>query len=113
VVAGRSGARTNGGDVVAGTLKVDTSTVREAGRQIEFVAREFDSAERIADDYAERAGHPDVAHELQRFADTWDDHRKDLLEAIGGLGEAAIACADAYEQTEAELTKALRETAEL
>jgi hypothetical protein len=85
-------------------LKVSTADLRAAGAYLLAVYREFSAAGKIADTGAEA-----VAHDrLRDFAANWDDRRDEICASINGLGEAAEAAAEVYEEIERELVRALR-----
>lgn len=88
-------------------LRIDTATLRKAGRSLRTVHQEFDKA----DDNA-RPGRSVIAHNrlrdrLEEFADSWDDRRKEMTANIEGLGEFAEGAGDTFEQLEDEFVAAL------
>ena len=88
-------------------LRIDTETLRAAGRSLRTVYQEFDKA----DDNA-RPGRSVIAHghlrdRLEEFADSWDDRRKEMTANIEGLGEFAKGAGDAFEELEDEFVAAL------
>ena len=96
-----------GGRPTVGDLRIDTETLRAAGRSLRAVYQEFDKA----DDNA-RPGKSVIAHDrlrdrLEEFADSWDDRRKEMTANIEGLGEFAQGAGDAFEQLEDECVAAL------
>jgi hypothetical protein len=88
-------------------LRVTTDEVRELGDKLRFVATEFENAEDIAEDYGEMVSHSGLADELESFADNWDAHRAKLMENLKSFYETAKQAADAYDEVEQELIKAL------
>lgn len=88
-------------------LVISTDEVRELGEKLRFVAAEFEGANDIAEEYAEVVSHGDLAHELEQFADNWENKRNELMEKLHGLAEAAVASADGYDGFEQALVDAL------
>jgi hypothetical protein len=89
-------------------LKVSTADLRAAGAYLLAVYREFSAAGKIADTGAEAVAHDRLRDRLRDFAANWDDRRDEICASINGLGEAAEAAAEVYEEIERELVRALR-----
>lgn len=88
-------------------LQVKTETLRAAGTALRSVHHEFSSAHDTARPDRSVIGHPQLRARLEEFADNWDDRRKDMVDAIEGLAEAAETAATVYENVESDLVKAL------
>jgi hypothetical protein len=88
-------------------LKVDTQTLRRAGSALRVVHQEFSAAGELARPDRRVIAHPRLLERLEEFADNWDDRRKDMIDAIEGLADIAVMAAEAYENVETHLVKAL------
>ena len=93
---------------MGGRLTVITEELRTAGESLLVCYEEFRSAQDTADRGTEAVEHPRLADALHEFAAEWDDRRDEICFAIEGLGDAAVAAAEVYEEIERELVRALR-----
>lgn len=89
-------------------VRVRTGDLRTAGESLLACHREFRGAQDVADRGAEAIAHRRLAEALRTFASEWDDKRDQICRAIEGLGDAAQAAAEVYEEIEHELVSALR-----
>lgn len=89
-------------------LRIDTDMLREAGRQLRFVADEFSHANANSDHVAEAVGHPGLADAVRSFAHSWDDTRKEIVKSIGTLANTASGVGDAFDKLEHEFAASLR-----
>lgn len=88
-------------------LRVCTSELAETGSALRLLAGELSGAERIVDDHRAAVGHELLVRRLEQFQGNWDDRRQDLVASIEGLGDAARAAADGFEEIEAGLVASL------
>jgi len=89
-------------------LKVDTGSVRSVSQDLARITAELDGAAAHSDDVADAVGHDGLAGALRNFAGSWDDRRRKLVEQISHLQASATAIADAFDDTDTELARALR-----
>lgn len=92
---------------VCDALKVETSVLRDAGRSLLLVYREFDAARDVADVGGDVIAHGPLRDRLYDFATSWDGRRIEMARQIEGLGQAATDAATAYERIETELVAAM------
>jgi len=88
-------------------IAVDTEVLITAGRSLRRTHQGFDKTTSWSRPDHETIAHPALRGRLEEFADSWDDRRKDMMEAIEGLGDAAEAAAEAFENLEDEFVRAL------
>lgn len=96
-----------GGDVSDGDLRVRTRDLAATGDALRLLAGELSGAERLVDDHRRAVGHDLLVRRLEEFQGNWDDRRQDLVASIEGLGDAARAAADGFEEIERGLVAAL------
>ena len=94
---------------MTGTLRVNTTTVRDVATDLTTVHSELTDADARSQDVADAVGHSGLGDSLRRFATAWDDRRSEIADQITGLREAATAIADSFEDTDNELANALAE----
>ncbi|MFD1825191.1 MULTISPECIES: hypothetical protein [Mumia] len=92
---------------MADRIAVDTDVLNEAGRGLRRTYEGFEQTNAWSRPDRETIAHNSLRDRLEEFADNWDDKREDMMEAIKGLGEAAEAAAEAFENLEDEFVKAL------
>ncbi|MGP4110665.1 hypothetical protein ACTWP5_07080 [Streptomyces sp. 4N509B] len=88
-------------------LRLSTDDVRELGEKLRFIATEFEGANDIAEEYGEAVSHGDLAHELEQFAENWENKRGELMEGLQELANAAVGAAEGFEGLERALVDAL------
>lgn len=88
-------------------LKVDTDSVRSVSNDLIRITSELTDAQAHSDDVADAVGHNGLAGALRNFAGSWDDRRRKLVEQISQLQASATAIADAFDDTDTELARAL------
>ena len=89
-------------------VRVRTGDLRTAGESLLACYQQFGAAQQVADRGADAVAHRGLADALRTFASEWDDRRDEICHAIEGLGDAATAAAEVYEEIEGELVSALR-----
>lgn len=93
-------------------LKADISRIRETAQSVTAICQQFEGAEDIVDGAADAVGSSHLADKLHDFATNWKIHRKRIVEDLTTFSDWATQAADAYEQTDQELAKALEEGGE-
>ena len=88
-------------------LKIDTTVLVEAGRNLRTVADEFQHAHARSEIVADACGDSELAHLVREFADNWDDKREKMLGNIAALADAARQSGEAFEQLEDEFVSSL------
>jgi len=88
-------------------LRLNPADVRELGTHLSSVAHEFRDANAHSDRIAAAVGHSGLEGAVKDFAHKWDDTREAMVDDIATLSKTATAIADAFEQTDQQLGKAL------
>ncbi|MGY1718939.1 hypothetical protein ACI8AG_07820 [Blastococcus sp. SYSU DS0552] len=88
-------------------LEVETPVLRDAGRALLVVYREFDGARDTADVGSDVIAHDRLRDRLREFGSNWDHRRTEMAGLVEGLGQAAQDAAEVYERIETELVTAL------
>jgi hypothetical protein len=88
------------------SLTVDTDDLRTLSTSLGEVKAVFE-ADGDATDDADACGHADLAQRVRSFSTNWNDSRRQLAEAIGELGQAAVSIADGFDDVEADLAASL------
>jgi hypothetical protein len=88
-------------------LRIDTEVLRQAGTSLRAVYQEFDKADDNARPDRSVIAHHHLRDRLEEFADSWDDRRAEMTEAIKGLGEFAEESGKAFDALENEFVKSL------
>jgi hypothetical protein len=92
-------------------LSVDTSAVASLGQNLVTVRSSLEGASASSEALASMVGHQPLAAVISDFAGQWDDRRTELMEQLDALKEKATAVADAFEDVDNQLAKALTEVA--
>lgn len=92
---------------MTGLLKVDTEAVRSVSQDLTRITTELTDAQANSDDVADAVGHSGLAGALRNFAGSWDDRRRELIDQIGQMRDAATSIADTFDETDAALAHAL------
>lgn len=100
------GQRDNGGVTVA-DLRMNTDTMRDLGTDMAFTASEFEHANTRSDTIAAAVGHEGLANAITEFAHGWDDRRKEMIDSISFVADAARGIADGFDDTDIQLAQAL------
>jgi hypothetical protein len=88
------------------SLMVDTGDLRSLFTTLGEVQAAFEQGGDGSDD-AEACGHAGLVQRVRSFSTQWNDSRRQLGEAIGDLGEAALGIAAGFDDVEAELADSL------
>lgn len=96
-------------------LSINPADVRGnvVGSHLSSIATEFRDANTRSDRIAGAVGHSGLEDAVKDFAhewDEWDDTREAMVDDIDTLSKTSIAIADAFEQTDQQLGKALTDT---
>ncbi len=92
-------------------LKVDTQSVRFVSDDLGAITSELTDAQAHSDGVAEAVGHDGLAGALRNFAGSWDDRRRTLVEQIAQMRDSATSIADAFDDTDSALARALTDAA--
>ncbi|CAN5488664.1 hypothetical protein BH10ACT4_BH10ACT4_04860 [soil metagenome] len=88
-------------------LRLNPADVRDLGTHLSSIGQEFRDANTRSDRIAAAVGHPGLEDAVKDFAHEWDDTREAMVDDIDTLSKTSIAIADAFEQTDQQLGKAL------
>lgn len=66
-------------------LIVDYDELNAIKKNFTTLQREFESCAANQDSMAEAYGHDSITFAMQEFADSWDEHRKDLMKQMGDV----------------------------
>lgn len=97
------------GESLSDHLKVDVALIRATGEglgRIKDVLQQADASKPGAD----VLGTGGVSEAMDEFVDNWKIHRGKLVSAVETHQKMAVESADAYEQTDNELARELRES---
>jgi uncharacterized protein YukE len=86
---------------------VDYEELGDLGAQLGKVRDEFNGVEDNIRTYDGVMGSGNVVEKLHQFSDNWSDKREELAKNLDGVSQAAIAAADAYRQTDQEISKSI------
>ncbi|MET4158750.1 hypothetical protein [Agromyces sp. PvR057] len=92
---------------MADLVRLDLAAIGGAASDARAIKRVFDESDDSARAAAGAAGHPDLAHAIDRFASTWDDRRQDFAENLGTLAGVLTEIDRAF--TEIDRSLAARE----
>jgi hypothetical protein len=95
-----------------GHIKVSVADLNELATTLARLKNEFDDASNIVGGYSGSLGSGDVANAMHSFATNWSIHRKDLCDAIGGLGTTAEDAAKLYDGVDSHLAAALEKASQ-
>lgn len=90
-------------------LNVDTTSVRNLAGNLNVVKSTLSSAQASSGAVAGMVGNARLAGVITDFASKWDDRRTELIDQVDQLNSAATSIADAFEQVDSELARALTE----
>jgi len=88
-------------------LKIDLDMLRDTARSLGMIEEVLRRAEADARNERGVLGSGELADAMDDFVSNWKIHRKRLIESIDKHQQAAHDSADAYEDTDRELAKAL------
>lgn len=88
-------------------LQLNPADVRALGSNLSSIATEFSDANARSDRIAASVGHSGLEDAVKDFAHEWDDTRESMIDDITTLSKTSNAIADAFEQTDTQLGKAL------
>ena len=91
-------------------LSLNPADVRDLGSHLSSIAAEFRDANTRSDRIAGAVGHSGLEDAVKDFAHEWDETREAMVDDIDTLSKTSIAIADAFEQTDQQLGRALTDT---
>lgn len=86
---------------------VDYDELADLGAQLGKVRDEFRGVEDSIRTYDGVMGSGTVVEKLHQFSDNWSDKRGEIIERLDGVAQAATAAAEAYRQTESEISQSI------
>ncbi len=81
--------------------------MRDLGTDMALIASEFEHANTRSDTIAEAVGHEGLASAITDFAHGWDDRRKEMVDSISFVADAAKGIAGGFDDTDTQLAQAL------
>jgi uncharacterized protein YukE len=88
-------------------IKVDTTDLRDAAKDLDTVSGEFKDANDNSDALADAVGHADLATHIRDFSYNWMQNRADMLKTIDELRKKLTEGADTLEKTDSKLAAEL------
>ena len=88
-------------------LSLNPADVCDLGTTLSSIAREFHDANTRSVRIAGAVGHSGLEDAVKDFAHEWDDTREAMVDDIETVAKTSTAIADAFEQTDQQLGKAL------
>lgn len=90
-------------------LNVDTTSVRNLAGNLQLVKSSLSEAQANSNVVAGQVGNEHLANVITDFSSKWDNRRTELVDQVDQLNSAATSIADAFEQVDSELARALTE----
>ncbi|HET6563471.1 MAG TPA: type VII secretion target [Marmoricola sp.] len=90
-------------------LSVDVSGLRTLSGTLRSVRGALDATRSVVEAGREEVGSDEVYDALDSFESSWDDGRGQINENLQAMTEILDESADAYEQTDTELSDGLRD----
>lgn len=92
-------------------LVVEGALLEQTQTNLQSILTEFEGAETFSEFVASLTGHSRLEHEVQAFASNWNLKRAEVIEAVTALKDSIGAINDAFNNLDADLAKALSDTA--
>ncbi|MET8178497.1 hypothetical protein [Streptomyces sp. NPDC005336] len=92
--------------------KADLTVIRGMADGLKHVHTAFKEISKLNERYEDDLGHGDLSHAIGEFADNWDKSREELMGEVDTMAKIAKAAAEAYDDIDKQLAKALREAKE-
>lgn len=89
-------------------LTVDGDLLKKSSKALKKIQYEFEHTEKHQKDLRGIWGSGQITSAMDAFADNWDYHRKQLLEAIKSVGELTEECHKAFRELDHELEKSTK-----
>ncbi|MEU6009111.1 hypothetical protein [Streptomyces sp. NPDC047453] len=89
-------------------LTVDGDLLKKSAKALKKIQYEFEHTEKHQKDLRGIWGSGQITSAMDGFADNWDYHRKQLLEAVKSVGELTDECHKAFKDLDRELEKATK-----
>jgi len=90
-------------------LYADVDALNELSRQLQTIKTSLEGAEERFSSPDGRFGSSGIEEALEDFIDGWEDGRSQILKGIDGLIGRIQAAVDAYQKTEAEISRAVQQ----
>lgn len=92
-------------------LVIEGGLLSQTQTNLQSILTEFEGAEKFSEHVASLTGHARLEHEVQAFASSWNIKRAEVIESVTALKESIGAINDAFDNLDADLAKALSDTA--
>jgi cytochrome c556 len=93
-------------------LSVDMESLRTLATDLASIVDELENADDNASDAAEATGHDELRERVNDFADKWRIKREEMIGDVKKLSEIMTQIVDTFTEVDAELAKALEDSAE-
>ncbi|GAB3691563.1 hypothetical protein [Angustibacter aerolatus] len=93
-----------------GTLKVDYAELGESASSLAAIRREFEGIDDASDAVKHAVCSRDIADAIEEFANNWDRHRGELVEALGKLEEATRSAIETWQATDHKVGSSIEQT---
>ena len=88
-------------------LKINTTTLRDAGKHLTIISNEFGVAGQRAKEVASQVGGQPLEGAVRAFADKWDHHRERMKKAIDALDADVKVIAESFDSVDKQLGDAI------
>ncbi|MFB6958159.1 hypothetical protein ACFCYB_14190 [Streptomyces sp. NPDC056309] len=89
-------------------LIVDDDLLKKSAKALKKIQYEFEHTEKHQKDLRGIWGSSQITSAMDAFADNWDYHRKQLLEALKSVGGLTEECHKAFRDLDYELEKSTK-----
>lgn len=96
---------------MSGQLIVKGDLLKQTQTNLQSILTEFEGAEEFSGTVAELTGHDRLEGRVRDFASSWNNKRADVIESVKALAESVGGIADTFATLDADLAKALTDTA--
>ncbi|WP_030617956.1 hypothetical protein [Streptomyces sclerotialus] len=83
-------------------LVVSYDELHEIKKNFGTLKREFESCAANQDSMAEAYGHDSIKFAMEAFADSWDEHRKDLMKQMGDVEKRVRKTIKSFKEADGE-----------
>lgn len=92
-------------------LVIESELLTQTQTHLQSILTEFEGAEKFSEHVASLTGHPRLQEEVREFASSWNIKRAEVVTSVTALKDSIGAINDAFESLDADLAKALADTA--
>lgn len=92
-------------------LVIESELLTQTQTNLQSILTEFEGAEKFSEHVASLTGHSRLQEEVREFASSWNIKRAEVVKSVTALKESIGAINDAFNNLDADLAKALADTA--